>query len=77
MRQGQGTIKWSNGDTYVGQFEKDLPHGNGTIFPQYSFLSLSGSSRTSPSPPPLPPPALFLVAVFSVLLRNSCIILVF
>lgn len=31
VRHGQGVCKWSNGDTYTGQFEKDLPHGRGVF----------------------------------------------
>jgi hypothetical protein len=28
---GNGSVKFSNGDTFVGQFKDDLPHGVGTL----------------------------------------------
>ena len=28
---GQGEMIWSNGDSYVGMFKNDRPHGEGTF----------------------------------------------
>ena len=31
VREGQGTLTWSNGDKYVGTFKNGLRHGHGTF----------------------------------------------
>jgi len=29
---GHGVLEFANGDTYIGEFKKDLPHGSGVMF---------------------------------------------
>ncbi len=43
VREGQGTLTWSNGDKYVGAFKNGLRHGHGILY-QLNFKSqLPGS----------------------------------
>ena len=42
MIQGEGVLKWPNGDTYQGGFERGLRHGYGVhiIYPEISDQDL-------------------------------------
>jgi len=39
VREGPGSVKWANGDSYVGDFKGGMRHGHGT------FQSRKGSYK--------------------------------
>jgi hypothetical protein len=43
VRDGQGTLKWANGDFYEGDFKNGLRHGVGILVEQYGRRKYHGS----------------------------------
>ena len=41
VREGKGTLKWSNGDEYIGVFKNGLRHGKG-VFREKNGRSYEG-----------------------------------
>jgi hypothetical protein len=47
VREGPGTVKWSNGDVYTGDFKGGLRHGKGVFISEKGAHKYEGSWKNS------------------------------